>query len=119
MCREFFAWKDYSGGDTLPIWLGNLSDSKIEKVPRDNSNDYNPMWIGAKVYFLSDRNGPVTLWSYDTHSRQVKEEVKNSGLDFKSAGEGPAGIVIEQFDELPLLEIKTRKSKAVDDTIAL
>src|SRR6266487_2052693 len=49
MRRAFTAWKHYRGGDTTPIWLATLSDSKIEKVPRENSNDYNPMWIGGKV----------------------------------------------------------------------
>src|SRR5216684_4353570 len=125
MSRSCTAWismgalrKSYRGGDTTPIWLANLSDSKIEKVPRDNSNDYNPMWIGAKVYFLSDRNGPVTLWSYDTHSHQVKEEIKNSGLDFKSAGAGPDGIVIEQFGGLSVFDIKSGRVKPVPVNIA-
>ena len=49
-----------------PTW----SDSSIVKVPRDNSNDFNPMWVGDNVYFLSDRNGPVTLFAYDTKTKQ-------------------------------------------------
>jgi hypothetical protein len=32
-----------SSTETTPIWLANLSDSKIEKIPRENSNDYNPL----------------------------------------------------------------------------
>lgn len=118
MRRAFTAWKHYRGGDTTPIWIANLADSKVEKVPRDNSNDYNPLWIGAKVYFLSDRNGPVALFSYDTRSHQVKEEVKNNGLDFKSIGAGPDGIVIEQFGTLSLFDIRTGKVKPVPVTIA-
>ena len=50
-------WKQYRGGDTTPIWLATLSNSKVEKIPRNNSNDFNPMWIGEKVFFLSDRDG--------------------------------------------------------------
>src|SRR6185295_6305956 len=84
-----------------------LADSKVEKVPRDNSNDYNPLWIGGKVYFLSDRNGPVTLFSYDTRSHQVKEEVKNNGFDFKSIGAGADAIVVEQFGGLALFDVKS------------
>jgi tricorn protease len=118
MRHAFNTWKQYRGGDTTPIWLANLSSSKVEKVPRNNSNDFNPMWIGDKVYFLSDRNGPVTLFSYDTRSKQVKEEIKNTGLDFKSAGTGPDGIVIEQFGSLLLFDIKTGKAKPVPVTIA-
>jgi len=118
MRRAFGFWKHYRGGETTPIWLANLSDSKIEKVPRDNSNDFNPLWIGGKVYFLSDRNGPVTLFSYDTHTHQVKEEIKNNGLDFKTAGAGPDGIVLEQFGALSVFDIKTGKTRPVPVTVA-
>ena len=44
----------------------------LEKIPRENSNDSNPVWSGATLYFLSDRNGPVSLFSYDTDTKQVK-----------------------------------------------
>ena len=80
------AWKRYRGGQTKPIWIANLADSSIQAtIPRDNSNDFNPMWVGDTIYFLSDRNGPVTLFAYDIKSQQVKQVVKNDGLDIKSA----------------------------------
>ena len=52
-------WKHYRGGQTTRVWIANLADSSIEqKIPQENnSNDYDPMWVGDKVYFLSDRNG--------------------------------------------------------------
>jgi len=55
------AWKRYRGGQTTPIWIATLSDSSAMKIPRNNSNDFNPMWVGDSIYFLSDRNGPVSL----------------------------------------------------------
>ncbi len=118
MRRAFTVWKQYRGGDTTPIWIATLSNSRVEKVPRNNSNDYNPLWIGDKVYFLSDRSGPVTLFSYDTRSRQVKEEIKNDGLDFKSAGAGPDAVVVEQFGGLLLFDLKSGKTRPVPVTIA-
>ena len=118
MRRAFNVWKRYRGGDTTPIWLASLADSKIEKIPRENSNDFNPLWIGTRVYFLSDRDGPVSLFSYDTRTRQVKEEVKNDGLDFKSIGAGADAIVIEQFGGLALFDLKTSQVKQVPIQIA-
>jgi tricorn protease len=59
--RSFQAWKRYRGGLTSLIWIANLADSSIEKLPRDNSNDFNPMWIDNRVYFLSDRSGALLL----------------------------------------------------------
>src|SRR5213080_3576173 len=55
----------------------------------DNSNDFNPMWVGDKIYFLSDRDGPVTLFSYDMRSKEAKKELENRGLDLKSASAAP------------------------------
>src|SRR5580704_5033416 len=108
------AWKRYRGGQTTPIWIADLKDSHIEKVPRENSNDFNPLWVGDTVYFLSDRNGPVSLFAYDTKSKQVTEAVKNDGLDFKSAAAGPGAIVIEQFGALKLFDLASRQVKPVN-----
>jgi tricorn protease len=107
------AWKRYRGGQTMPIWIARLSDSHIEKIPRNNSNDFNPMWVGSKVYFLSDRNGPISLFAYDTKTHEVSETVRNTGLDFKSADAGADAIVYEQFGSLHLLDLHSGKTKAI------
>jgi len=109
------AWKRYRGGQTKPIWIANLADSSIQAIiPRDNSNDFNPLWVGDTIYFLSDRNGPVTLFSYDMKSQQVKQVVKNDGLDIKSASAAPDAIVYEQFGSLHLLDLKSGSDRALD-----
>jgi tricorn protease len=106
-------WKQYRGGQTTPIWIADLADSSIEKIPRENSNDNNPMWVDKKIYFLSDRNGPVTLFEYDLASKQVKELVKNSGFDFSSASAGPGAIVYAQFDSLHVYDLNNGSARAV------
>ena len=112
------AWKRYRGGQTRKIWIANLADSSIVKIPRDNSNDFNPMWVGERIYFLSDREGPVTLFYYDTKTNNVTRAIANHGLDFKSAAAGPGAIVYEQFGELHLYDLKTGQTKAVAVTLA-
>ena len=112
------AWKRYRGGQTKPIWIATLSDSSIVKIPRNNSNDFNPMWVGDTIYFLSDRNGPVSLFAYDSKSKQVTEVIKNDGLDFKAAAAGPDGIVYEQFGSLNIYDLKTRKEHPVNVRIS-
>jgi tricorn protease len=111
--KAFVIWKKYRGGQTSRIWLARMADSSITKIPRTNSNDFNPMWAGDRVYFLSDRNGPVTLFSYDTKSQVVREAIPNTGLDFKSASLGPDAIVYEQFGGIFLYDLKSGKTKAV------
>ena len=109
--RAFSAWKRYRGGMTSLIWIADLPDSSVQPIPRDNSNDFNPMWVGDKVYFLSDRNGPVTLFAYDTKSRKLATAFAHNGLDIKSAAAGPDAIVYEQFGSLHLFDWRAGKSK--------
>ena len=104
------AWKRYRGGQTTPVWIADLADSGIEVVPRDNSNDSSPVWLGDRVYFLSDRNGPVALFAYDTKTKQVSEVVKNDGLDFKWLTAGPDVLAYEQFGSLFLYDPVTARS---------
>jgi tricorn protease len=115
--RAFSMWKRYRGGETSPIWIATLADSSVEKLPRDNSNDFNPMWVGEKVYFLSDRNGPVSLFVYDTRQKTVSEVLHNDGLDFKSASAGPGAIAYEQFGTIHLYDLKSGRSTPVSITV--
>ena len=110
-------WKHYRGGQTTPIWIADLADSSIVKVPRDSSNDHNPLWIGDKVYFLSDRNGPVTLFEYDLKTERVKQLIKNEGIDIKNASAGPGAIVYEQFGAIYLYDLHSGKTKRVEITV--
>jgi len=111
--RAFTMWKKYRGGQTTRIWLGRLSDSSVSKIPRTNSNDFSPMWAGDYVYFLSDRNGPTTLFVYDTKTKAVREAIPNQGLDVKSASLGPDAIVYEQFGGISLYDVRSGKTKPV------
>ena len=98
-------WKRYRGGRTTPIWIASLSDASIEKIPRENSTDMSPMWVGDTVFFLSDRDGPTTLYSYDTRSKQVTKRIDNAGLDVKNASAGPGAIVYEQFGSIRIHDL--------------
>ena len=108
-------WKRYKGGQTQPIWIAKLADSKVEKVPRENSNDKCPMWIGDKVYFLSDRNGGVvSLFAFDTKSKTVEQIIENKGLDIKYASAGAGVIVYEQFGTIYTLDVGSKNPKKVE-----
>jgi tricorn protease len=112
-------WKNYKGGQTQPIWIAKLSDSTIEKVPRENSTDTCPMWVGDKVYFLSDRdNSVVSLFSYDTRSKKIDEVVKNNGVDIKYASAGGGAIVYEKFGAIYTLDNGSNSPKKVDIRVA-
>ena len=116
--HAFEIWKRYRGGRTSKVWIAQLANSSWTPVPRENSNDFNPVWVDQKVFFLSDRGGPMSLYSYDTKTKQVAVALKNDGLDFKYASAGPDAIAIEQFGAIWLYDVKTGAAHKVDIHIA-
>jgi tricorn protease len=111
------AWKHYRGGQTSQVWLVNMKTLDLEKVPRENSNDSSPVWLGSAVYFLSDRNGSVSLFEYDTKTKQVQQVLDNHGFDLKTLSAGPGGLAYEQFGSLHLYDPGSRQDHVVPVSI--
>ncbi|MGI4745391.1 MAG: S41 family peptidase [Janthinobacterium lividum] len=113
------AWKGYRGGQTARIWIARLSDSHVTPIPRPNSNDRDPIWVGGKIYFLSDRDGPTTLYAYDPNGGAVTRLVDNAhGFSMASASAGPDGIVIDHFGRLELFHTDTGRLDTVPVTVS-
>jgi tricorn protease len=107
-------WKRYRGGRTPGIWIATLANAAIEKVPHAGSTDGYPMWVADTVFFLSDRDGSTTLFSYNLASKAVTKRYSNSGLDIKSAQAGPGAIVLEQFGAIRLFDLATGRTTPVN-----
>ncbi|HEY2014998.1 MAG TPA: protease, partial [Bryobacteraceae bacterium] len=116
--NNFVSWKRYRGGRASYLWIVNFADLSTQKIPRTGSNDFNAMWIGDKIYFLSDRNGPVTLFRYDPQSKKIDELIRNAGKDIVTASAGPGGIVYEQFGAVHIFDLASGKEHAVPIEIA-
>ncbi len=112
-------WQGYRGGQTTPIWIANLADSSVTAIPRDNSNERFPMWIGNEIYFVSDRSGHYALYVYDPQTRAVKQLVENPhGFDIVSASANAGEIVYSKFDAIHLYDPATHTDRNVPITIA-
>jgi len=112
-------WKGYRGGQTTPVWIAKLADSSVVKVPREDSNDRNPMWVGKTVYFLSDRDGPTTLFAYDTETQKVSRVIENkNGFGISSASADDRSIVYSQFGALHVYDLGTHQDKAISVTVS-
>ncbi|HKN60683.1 MAG TPA: PDZ domain-containing protein, partial [Candidatus Acidoferrales bacterium] len=109
----FGNWSHYRGGTSPRIWIANLADSSVVKLPHDDWNDLNPIWVGDKIYFISDRNGSYTLFAYDAKSKTESQIIENNGLPIKSANAGPGAIVYEQFGSLHLYDLATQQQRIV------
>ena len=107
---EASMWRHYRGGRTHPISVMNLADYSVEKLPWNNSNDTEPMWIGNTIYFLSDRNHTVNLFAYRTDTKQLSQLTQHDDFDIMTASAGADAIVYEQAGYIHLVDAKNGKS---------
>ena len=108
---ESSMWRHYRGGRTHPVSLINLSDLSVEKIPWNNSNDSWPMWVGNTIYFLSDRNYTVNLFSYRGDGKQPVQLTQHDDYDIMNASAGPDAVVYEQAGYIHLFDARSGKSQ--------
>lgn len=108
----FFQWKHYRGGRVSEIWILKVSDYSVEKIPQPKgfSNDVKAMWLGDKVYFLSDRNGEFNLFSYDRKTKEVKQQTHFTDFPVLNASFGGGKIIFEQAGYLYIFDPASAKS---------
>ncbi len=109
----YVAWRNYRGGLASSVWIADMATLDVVKIPRERSNDFNPVWVEKQIYFLSDRNGPVSLFRFDPATKSVTEVVKNDGADIRSASAGTGGIVYDRFGELFLYDTASGKTNQI------
>src|SRR5207245_424774 len=93
-------------------------DCATQKEPRARSNDSSAAWMGDTVYFRSDRNGPVSSFSYDARTKQVKQVLDNKGYDLKTISAGPDALVYEQFGGIYTYDPQSGQARHVEIHVA-
>jgi len=88
-------WHHYRGGMASRIWIAQLESGELQELPRQDSNDRQPMWVDSTVYFVSDRSGTFNLYGYDLGTRLVEQltEFETYGIESASAGGGAIAFV--------------------------
>ncbi|HEY2921970.1 MAG TPA: PDZ domain-containing protein, partial [Candidatus Binatia bacterium] len=95
--REFRTWKHYRGGMADDVWIHDFKTGKTENLTNNPAQDICPMWgPDNRIYFLSDRDGRMNLFSTDLTSKETKQLTIFKDFDIKFPSIGKDSIVFEQ-----------------------
>ena len=105
----FQQWKNYRGGTASNLWIFDLTTHATEKLPQTagRCNDWNPMWHGATLLFLSDRNGEFNLFSFDPATRAVKQLTRYADFPVISANLNGDKVIFEQAAKLHIYDLNS------------
>lgn len=104
-------WRNYRGGQNTPLVILNLADQTEKLIPNESTFDIQPLWLGDKIYFLSDRDWTSNIWSYTPASGELKQITRVTGADIKWLGGYGNKLVFEHDGYLHLHDLTTNETK--------
>jgi len=88
-------WRNYRGGQANPIRIIDLESLAVQKLPWEDSNDLSPVWLDDKIFFLSDRDFAMNVWSYDVPTGTLNQVTRFKDFDCKNLEGGHGKMVFE------------------------
>lgn len=108
-------WRNYRGGQAMPIWILNLKTLELERTPQpDRERHLDPVWYKGDVYFLSERDYTSNIWSYNMSTKAYTQMTFHTQFDTKSLDASEDMIVYEQGGYLHTLVPETGERKQLE-----
>jgi tricorn protease len=112
--REFRTWKNYRGGMADDIWIYDFKTGAAENLTNNPAQDICPMWgPDNKIYFLSDRDGRMNLFSTDLGTKETRQLTTFKDFDIKFPSIAKQSIVFEQAGYIWRYDLKTGEARSL------
>ncbi|MBN1155478.1 PD40 domain-containing protein [candidate division KSB1 bacterium] len=116
--RDFRSWKRYQGGWAQDLYIFDLNSLDTKQISPSKRTERDPMWIGNTIYFASDRDGTLNLYSYDTTTDETKQLTQNTVWDVRwASSDNKSQIVYELNGELNIYNITTATNEKLSITV--
>jgi tricorn protease len=111
-------FRNYRGGQNTPLTILDRKSLDETMLPNERTTDTWPVWLGGRIYFLSDRDNTTNVWSYDVASKQLAQLTHFSDADVKTLGGGAAdALAFEEDGWIWLLDPVTGQTHKLDITV--
>ncbi len=110
--------KRYKGGTAQQIW--RFTEGAPEAVPLTGDYDgtsKRPMFENGRIYFASDRDGTMNLWSMNPEGKDLRQLTVHDGWDVATPSLDAGRIVYQLGADLHVYDIAAAKDSTVSITL--
>jgi len=109
--------KRYQGGTAENIWRYEAGSEAVPLTSDWKGTSHNPMFWNGRVYFLSDRDGVMNIFSMDRDGHDVQQLTHHRGWDVQSASISEGRIVYQCGADLWLLDLNGHQNAIIPITL--
>ncbi len=106
--------KRYQGGWVQQIWKFDGQQEATCLTCDFAGTSYDPMLYKERVYFVSDRDGTMNLWSMDKTGKSLQQHTFSKGWDVLSASIYGSEIAYQKGADIWVYNIETDKETMLD-----
>ena len=107
-------WKRYKGGTAGILWIDNTGNGKFEVLINLEGNITSPLWIGNRIYFISDHEGIGRLYSCTHEGSDLRSHTRNKVYYIRNATTDGKNIVFHEAGEIYYYNIEKGETKHVE-----
>ncbi len=110
----------YTGGTARDVWRFDLDGGAeaVELTGDWEGESHSPMWWSGRVYFVSDRDGTMNLWSMTEDGGDVRQHTRHAGMDLRDPALDGGRIAYNVGADLWLYDIAAETTRRVPITLA-
>lgn len=100
--------KRYKGGTARNVWKFTSGEAEARQITTGYAGEsHTPLWWQGRVYFVTDRDGTMNVWSMDENGGGLAQHTRHSGWDVKKPALDAGRLVYQVGADLWLYDIDT------------
>jgi tricorn protease len=109
----------YTGGWARQVWKFREGAGEAERLTLDHRGEsHSPMWWNGRIYFVTDRDGTMNLWSMTEAGKDLRQHTNHNGMDVRQPALSEGRIAYVVGADLWVYDIAGNTRRMVPVTLA-